>query len=424
MRLVTAIGSAVLASAVCSAGALAFPATDRGEDVELAAPIGFTFHAARGGDIRLGDSNGMTLYIFDGDNEAGASACSGECAEAWPPMVAREGEGAVGAWNTIQRADGTLQWTYHGKPLYRSVRDQKIGDAKGDADDRSNKEDETVKDWHAATLAPAAGVQVPPAFSAQELSTAAGWGFVTDDGNVLYTYDADPAGGHPVCVDTACANTWHPVAAGQLTLPVGDFGVIARDDGIRQWTFKGKPLYTFAGDTAPGDTLGNGYKGEGRVALIARYFMPDEVALWHNHFGGTNIATTDGMTLYMRIRGGYSNGFSLREGVSGSASVGRGLGTGSCDAECVQTWPVLNAPDDAVASGYFEIFTREDGTKQWGFKGYPLYTYMEDTKPGDMEGYISYKFLPKGEEMEMVATAGGANPIRGATALIWVAAVP
>jgi predicted lipoprotein with Yx(FWY)xxD motif len=60
----------------------------------------------------------------------------------------------------------------------------------------------------------------------------------------------------------ACAVAWPPVTgtprpAAGMTLP-GMLGTITRPGGVRQATFDGHPLYTFKGDTAPGDVKGNG----------------------------------------------------------------------------------------------------------------------------------------------------------------------
>ena len=74
--------------------------------------------------------------------------------------------------------------------------------------------------------------------------------------------------------------------------------------------------------------------------------------------------------------------------------------------------------------GLLDLVTREDGTRQWAFNGYPLYTYTGDHNADDTEGDISYRYLLNGEELDSIATAGGDNPLNGATALIWVAAVP
>ena len=39
----------------------------------------------------------------------------------------------------------------------------------------------------------------------------------------------------------------------------GDWTIVTRDDGSKMWALKGKPLYTFAKDTKPGDTTGDGF---------------------------------------------------------------------------------------------------------------------------------------------------------------------
>lgn len=79
----------------------------------------------------LVDQKGMTLYTFDKDAD-GKSACNGECATAWPPLLAEAGAAPAGDYSVITRDDGTLQWAYKGKPLYTWVKDMKPGDTTGD----------------------------------------------------------------------------------------------------------------------------------------------------------------------------------------------------------------------------------------------------------------------------------------------------
>ena len=74
-------------------------------------------------------------------------------------------------------------------------------------------------------------------------------------GMTLYTSDKDTKPGKSACVD-ACAREWRPMPVAWAADAVGDWSVIQRDDGTRQWAYKGKPLYTFTGDLKPGDTKG------------------------------------------------------------------------------------------------------------------------------------------------------------------------
>jgi predicted lipoprotein with Yx(FWY)xxD motif len=47
---------------------------------------------------------------------------------------------------------------------------------------------------------------------------------------------------------------------------MGAWTVITRDDGSKQWAYKGKPLYAWAKDTRPGDTTGGGVNNVWRIA--------------------------------------------------------------------------------------------------------------------------------------------------------------
>jgi predicted lipoprotein with Yx(FWY)xxD motif len=79
----------------------------------------------------LFDGRGFVLYGFTRDPH-GKSVCSGACARAWPPYLVksspRAGAGAVaGLLGTTRRANGSLQATYAGRPLYYYVGDRKPG---------------------------------------------------------------------------------------------------------------------------------------------------------------------------------------------------------------------------------------------------------------------------------------------------------
>jgi predicted lipoprotein with Yx(FWY)xxD motif len=73
--------------------------------------------------------------------------------------------------------------------------------------------------------------------------------FVAPDGKPLYTFTRDTAPGKSAC-NAQCAAAWPPLAAAADAKDAGDWTVVTRDDGSKQWAYKGKPLYTFARDTA------------------------------------------------------------------------------------------------------------------------------------------------------------------------------
>jgi predicted lipoprotein with Yx(FWY)xxD motif len=86
--------------------------------------------------------------------------------------------------------------------------------------------------------------------------------FLSDSsGMTLYVFDKDAAGsGRSVC-NGDCANNWPPLAASDAAKDLGDFVVVKRDDQSRQWAYKGRPLYRWAGDRKPGDSTGDGVGG-------------------------------------------------------------------------------------------------------------------------------------------------------------------
>lgn len=81
---------------------------------------------------------------------------------------------------------------------------------------------------------------------------------VGSSGMTLYVFDRDAAGaGKSVC-NGPCATNWPPLMATGSDAASGDWTVITRDDGNKQWAYKGKPLYFWVKDTKPGDRSGDG----------------------------------------------------------------------------------------------------------------------------------------------------------------------
>ena len=81
--------------------------------------------------------------------------------------------------------------------------------------------------------------------------------FTSSYGRTIYTFDKDQAGsGKSACVAT-CADNWPPVYVEPGIMLSGDFASISRNDGQKQLTYKGKPLYFFVKDKNPGDKSGD-----------------------------------------------------------------------------------------------------------------------------------------------------------------------
>jgi predicted lipoprotein with Yx(FWY)xxD motif len=423
-RLIGLVGIGLVALAAVGYWALQ-PRRDHGEALvaPLATPPGITLHATRRGGraeafgtpatILFTDAGGKTLYGFEKETP-GTSTCTGDCAKVWTPAVAPANAVAEGVWSMIARPDGVRQWVFKNHPLYIFGGDTALGDTKGDSAEDAR---------HAAQFQPAKDATLPLGIGLRELPNGGGQAFVDDHGMTLYAGD---------CTDK-CTGHWKPVPAPEIANRVGDFSVVARHDGIRQWAYQGRPLYLFDGDLMPDDANGAGFDPKIQVALLLRYFMPADVSVRHTAALGDILATREGMTLYARDRFIDADGHNFRTD-HGTEATGRALGTMACDVECLKTWKPLVAPADAMASGYWDIFVRSDGARQWAYKGYALYSYAGDHKAGDTNGNESYALMPLGQTdtyetaiASAGASAGGTGAPRagaGVGAMFWRAATP
>jgi predicted lipoprotein with Yx(FWY)xxD motif len=130
-----------LVAAACSSAATTAPATiapaASGPASSSAGATGVVVNmATTSAGAVLAGPNGLTLYTHAGDT-ATSSTCTGACATAWPPLTvptgatATAGTGVTGTLGTLTRADGTMQVTYNGMPLYGWQGDSKPGDVTG-----------------------------------------------------------------------------------------------------------------------------------------------------------------------------------------------------------------------------------------------------------------------------------------------------
>jgi predicted lipoprotein with Yx(FWY)xxD motif len=207
------------------------------------------------GQILMGPK-GMTVYMFTADTQgATTSACTGDCAKAWPAVTVASADDLVsgtnlpGAWATITRDDGTLQVTYNGWPLYYYAKDTKIGDTMGEG---------VGSKWY--TVHP------------ETLTVSDDGHLVSFDGMSVYTFDKDTAGTTTSACTGDCLKSWPVVPVGAKDALVAGKGVtgklatIAGADGKLQLTYNGWPLYYFAKDTEPKDTMGDGVGGVWHLA--------------------------------------------------------------------------------------------------------------------------------------------------------------
>lgn len=91
----------------------------------------------------------------------------------------------------------------------------------------------------------------------------------TTRGFTLYSLSAE-TNGRFICTDSGCLSAWHPLEVPAGVRPVGPvaLGTVRRPDGGIQATYHGHPLYSFGGDTAPGQANGVGLMDVGTWGAV------------------------------------------------------------------------------------------------------------------------------------------------------------
>ena len=103
-------------------------------------------------------------------------------------------------------------------------------------------------------------------------------------GFTLYVFDNDLGTSSSNC-NGGCAGAWPPVLVTDNEVAnIPGLGIITRDDGSKQASYKGRPLYFFQSDSEPGDTVGNGIGGVWWAAY------QEQISL---QIQGSNVTTTD-----------------------------------------------------------------------------------------------------------------------------------
>lgn len=238
-------------------------------------PTGVRIGSTDAGDVLI-DAEGFTLYTFDND-EPGTSNCNDPCLQTWPPVPADAAIDTTsvkeGQFDTVTRGDGSEQLALNGQPLYRFKDDANPGDANGEGVGGvwfSVK----AEDVNLAEAGGDGGGEAGGDGGGEEQAEAQGAGDITvgdtdlgptlvdADGKTLYAL-TDDSPGTSTCND-ACAGAWPPVP-GEVTIDesavTADSTTITRDDGSSQLQIGNWPVYTFSGDTGPGDINGQGSGG-------------------------------------------------------------------------------------------------------------------------------------------------------------------
>lgn len=311
------------------------------------------------------------------------------CVQHWPPVYASNDAKSVGSWSILERTDGTRQWAYKGSALYTSHLDHRPGETNGGSLNENRRE---------AGGAPRFPVGPRSAVPAQfeVLSKAHGRLIVAAEGKFsVYSYDKDTST-KSNCIGE-CLDDWKPILAPDSAVPQDEWSTITRPGGTKQWAFRGKPLYLHIDDSK-----GASYEG-------------GDVPGWHNVFtqrspnfpagfkvvdtnAGQVIVDSHGKTIYF-YNCGEDTPDTLFCDSPGSPPEYRWAVCGGGDPErCLRTFPYVSADKGAKSNSLaWSIIDVEPKTGAlaapgmesvhvWAFRGRPIYTFAQDTFPGDLGG--------------------------------------
>ena len=358
----------------------------------------------------LADISGKPLYTYDADGDRGQATCIGDCAKQFSPYLAPRNAKAVGDWTLVQNGASQFQWVYRGRPLYL-FNGKDPGEDVSNGRRRSPSDDELMdpayemfspkKGWRRAAFTPETSTPTPSGIVLKSTAVANGYGFVDQSsGMALYTLRSAPKN----------QRAWNPMYAPGLAQEVGDFTIAQREDGKRQWAYKGQLLYTFKEDYSNSDLNGLLAQADAQPALAYQHFMPRGVRIDFVPTRGPIMVTADRMSLYAQSRYKLQyGGRQIREGYRYSYAEARAVGPLGCVNACLRRWKPFVASKSDQASGFWEIQVRPDGVRQWAYKGSPVYTYVDDKKPGDIEGNNVHEIVYGDPEGKVDLTLTGGN---------------
>jgi predicted lipoprotein with Yx(FWY)xxD motif len=211
------------------------------------------------------------------------------------------------------------------------------------------------------------------------------------DGKTLYAFTNDTAA-TSTCFGT-CATAWPPVIVPEdwqvgPGLDSAVFSSIIRTDGQRQLVAGKYPLYSFSGDTAPGETNG---EGSGGVWFV---IAPDASLIKAAGQGSPSSGTPSSGTATKPpvTEGQTSLGPTLvdDQGRTLYGLTKDSAGTSTCADACAKAWPPVLVQGSGLPDGldpsHYSVIARQDGTNQLKAGKWPLYRFSGDAAPGDVNG--------------------------------------
>jgi predicted lipoprotein with Yx(FWY)xxD motif len=342
-------------------------------------------------DDHVYTENTGLMSPYPGGLELPEAATRPSCTKVWPPVLASADSKPLGKWTVVDRPDGRKQWAYDNWPLYTSVLDKQPGDVLGGTS--------LANDPEAGALRLPVGPEpnVPSQFSVK--TTMRGRLIALKDGWSVYSYDRD-SHNKSNCSD-ACLDGRSPILAGSYVRPVGEWTTFERSPGIRQWAFKGMPVYRYLNDPKEHSRDGSDFPGWHNVYTQLAPDPPKGFTTKDTLIGAV-LGDAQGRTIY-RYRCTDDALDQLACDFPEAPQVYRFVVCGGGDVDqCLKAFPYVQAPvgaktDNQVWSAMYINPKTGKGARAdepgalyvWAFRGRPVYTFAGargygDKRPSDV----------------------------------------
>jgi predicted lipoprotein with Yx(FWY)xxD motif len=308
------------------------------------------------------------------------------CVQLWPPVLAPGGAKEIGKWTVVKRKDGRSQWAYDGFALYTSVLDHQEGDVNG-ATKRKNHGDSPAD---REPVSPPS--LLPPQFGIAQQTT--GRLLITSQGASVYALAAERP--DRLLCKTDCTREWTPVLAPAFARSQGAFMVFDRMPGLRQWAFRGEPLYTRVGEDRDHSLEGSDFPGWHNVYTQKAPPPPSDFTVQESP-GGLVLADSRGKTVYIYHCGDDGLDQLSCDHPEAAQAYRFAVCGGGDPVQCLKTFPyVLATPGVKSASRVWSVLAIDPRTGHlaapglpealhvWAFRERPVFTCALDEKPGDL----------------------------------------
>lgn len=435
MRHIQSIG--IIAASLCVLGPGAGTAQTKSSSefseryIQEAAPAGMKVVVSRLDGPIYTDANGRTLYQWPrkelrnggtGDMKGAASICDNtvsteniglmspyppglilpdvatraSCEQVWPPAIAADGAKPIGRWTIIPRKDGRNQWAYDGFVLYTSSLDRKPGDTIGGNSLNRRSSDPPGSpggDAPVARIPIGPPPDVPGQFVVEQ--NLVGRQLTLTNGFSVYVWDGDHQ--NISNCDSSCLKRWQPVLAPEIGATAREeWSVIERSPGVKQWAYRGRPLYTYVAEPGPGAIHGIDVPGWHVVYTQVAPPAPPEFTQQVSA-AGIVLADHNGKTIYIYNCGDDAVDQLACDHPDTPQEYRYAVCGGGSHARCLQTFPYVMASRDA--EGENEAWTvmaidpvtghrakdgQENALRVWAYRDRPVFTFARDDRPGSI----------------------------------------